>query len=263
MQIQRHLSDLPVMLSIAGHDPSGGAGIQADLESAAALGVQGLSLISCLTVQDSGNVRRLQPVDSDLIGEQLDCLIEDIPIDALKLGLLGSQETLELIAQRITDGHLPHPVVDPVLAAGGGLSLTGERLIEALRQRLLPLTRLLTPNLPEAQQLSGQQSLADAAAALCQSGCQQVLITGGHNDEASLINRLYDANGLVQEWNWPRLPGRYHGTGCTLSSAIAALLGKGIEPITALQQAQEFTWQSLAEARRIGHHQLTPARHAP
>jgi hydroxymethylpyrimidine/phosphomethylpyrimidine kinase len=260
MHSQQLHSDLPVLLSIAGHDPSGGAGIQADLESAAAFGVQGLSIISCLTVQNSANVRRLQPVELELIAAQLDCLLEDMPIHGLKLGLLGSVGLIDWLGQQLAQARLPTPVLDPVLAAGGGLELSDAELIAALR-RLLPQVRLLTPNLPEAQRLSGQQELADCAAALCQLGAEAVLISGGHNPDTELVNRLYDASGLIQEWAWPRLPGAYHGSGCTLAAASAALLAKGCDLIIALEQAQQFTWNSLAQARRIGQHQLNPGRY--
>jgi hydroxymethylpyrimidine/phosphomethylpyrimidine kinase len=254
-------SDLRVMLSIAGHDPGGGAGMQADLEAAIAMGVQPVSIISCLTVQDSANVYRLEPVDTELLGEQLACLLDDMPIHACKLGLLGSAGTAELIADLLQAGRLPPVVLDPVLAAGGGSSLSGKHLKEALRTRLLPHTHLLTPNLPEAQALSDQQNPADCAAALCQQGCEQVLITGGHSGGEMVCNQLFDSSGLLQEWHWPRLPGEYHGSGCTLASATAALLAQGIDRLVALEQAQRFTWQSLAQARRIGRHQRTPARH--
>lgn len=255
-----YLSDLPVLLSIAGHDPTGGAGIQADLETAAALGVHCASLISCLTVQDSGNVARLAPIAAELIAQQLDLLLTDLPVDGCKIGLLGSPETARLLADRVASGKLPPLVLDPILAAGGGTALATQALIDTIKLALFPFTRLLTPNLPEACILSGRRTASDAAAALCDLGCEQVLITGGHEPGNTLRNQLYGPQGLLEEWHWPRLPGNYHGSGCTLASACAALLAKGVPLLAALDEAQRFTWHSLASARRIGRQQLFPNR---
>lgn len=257
-------SDLPVMLSIAGHDPSGGAGIQADLETAAVLGVHGCSLITCLTLQDSHNVRALQPIDNAFIERQLELLLADIPVHACKLGLLGSPDTMDVIASFARTGRLPNLVLDPVLAAGGGTVLGNDDYRQAMTRLLLPQSLLITPNLPEAQALSGQQTPADCAAWLCDQGCDWVLISGGHSpdDQHQVVNQLYGQQGLVRAWPWPRLPGDYHGSGCTLASACTALLAKGLVLETALDQAQAFTWRSLSQAHRIGQGQLFPARHA-
>lgn len=255
-------SDLPVMLSIAGHDPTGGAGIQADLETAAALGVHGTSLVSCLTVQDSHNVLALEPVNTSFLQQQLDCLLADIRPQAVKLGLLGSSETIRLIAGYARAGRLPNLVLDPVLAAGGGKSLSDDDYLQTLTRELLPQCLLITPNLPEALALSGKQDQAEAAAWLCDQGCAWVFISGGHSpdEKGQLINSLYNAEGLQQSWRWPRLPGDYHGSGCTIASAIAALLAKGLALELALQEAQRFVWRSLSEARHIGSGQLFPNR---
>lgn len=255
-------SDLPVMLSIAGHDPTGGAGIQADLETAAALGVHGASLISCLTVQDSHNVQALEPIATSLLQRQLECLLADIRPQAVKLGLLGSSDTMKLIAGYAKEGHLPNLVLDPVLAAGGGKSLSDGDYLQTLTSELLPQCLLITPNLPEALALSGKKDPAEAAAWLCDRGCAWVFISGGHSPDkgGQLINSLYNAQGQQQSWRWPRLPGDYHGSGCTLASAIAALLAKGLALELALQEAQAFVWRSLAQARHIGSGQLFPGR---
>lgn len=255
-------SDLPVMLSIAGHDPTGGAGIQADLETAAALGVHDTSLISCLTIQDSHNIQALEPVATSLLQRQLECLLADIKPQAVKLGLLGSSDTMRLIAGYARAGHLPNLVLDPVLAAGGGKSLSDGDYIQTLTTELLHQCLLITPNLPEALALSGKEDPAEAAAWLCDQGCAWVFISGGHSpdEDGQLINSLYNAQGLQQSWRWPRLPGDYHGSGCTFASAIAALLAKGLTLELALQEAQAFVWRSLSEARRIGSGQLFPNR---
>ena len=254
------LADIPVMLSIAGHDPCGGAGIQADIESAAAFGVHTATVITCLTVQDSVNVHALEPVSTELLKQQIETLLADIPINSCKIGLIGSAETAELLASLLKEPGFPPVVFDPVLAAGGGTDLSGERLLDTIRRRLIPSTTILTPNLPEAQRLTNRETHGDCAAELIQGGCANVFITGGHDDADTVINRLYNQQGLMEEWEWPRLPNSYHGSGCTLAAAIAALLAKGVSLRIAVEQAQHFSLRALTSAVTIGRGQLIPKR---
>ncbi len=251
-------SESPVMLALSGHDPCGGAGIQADIETGTEFGIRVLALISCLTVQDSGNVYQYQPLDPEWLEAQWTTLRADIDFQICKVGLLGSSSIAKWLAKK---KDLPPLVLDPVLTAGGGAKLANNGLTSILCQRLLPRTWLLTPNLPEAQALSGQLTAEDCAQSLCDMGCASVLITGGHDTGNEVINRLFNANGLVADWAWPRLPLGYHGSGCTLASACAALLAKGIPLPMAVEQAQSFTWQTLLNARQIGRHQAFPLRH--
>lgn len=256
-------ADIPVLLAAGGHDPCGGAGIQADIETAAAFGVHAVTAITCLTVQDTVDVRDIEPVAPDLLRRQIETLFADIPIGSAKIGLIGSAVTARLLAELLGKPGRPPLVLDPVLAAGGGTDLSGEGLIETLRSHLIPRCRLLTPNLPEARRLTGRSAAADCAAELTGLGCGQVLITGGHDAGDAVINRLFDAHGQIGEWAWPRLPHGYHGSGCTLASAIAALLAKGIDLSLAVEQAQHFTWHALADAVQIGCGQLVPHRRSP
>lgn len=250
----------PIVLSIAGHDPSGGAGIQADIETVAALGCHAATCISCLTIQDSGNVYRLQPLPPEMVEEQLETLFNDYPVACIKLGLVGSAETASMLG-RVLRKHPDIPLVlDPVLAAGGGTPLAGAQLIEALLEQLLPLATLITPNSVEARLLGAQESLKACAESLLARGCGAVLITGTHDNSSQVINRLYRPRQPADSLSWPRLEQSYHGSGCTLASAIAAGLAHGMMLEEAVACGQKFTWDSLRAGWRPGHGQYLPDR---
>lgn len=250
----------PVVLAIGGHDPVGGAGIQADIEAIVAQGCHAATAITCLTVQDTRNVRRLAPVDPDLLEQQAEAALSDLPVAAIKIGLIGDA----VIGRRLEKLLARHPaipvVLDPVLAAGGGATLSDDDLRRVLLEGLLPRAELLTPNSREARELTGTTALDDCARILLETGCRQVLITGGHEQGAQVINGLYGPEGLRASWAWERLPAEYHGSGCTLAAAIAALLACGLELEAAVRTAQEYTWQALAHGHRLGRGQLLPNR---
>lgn len=264
----------PVVLCISGHDPVGGAGIQADIEAVAANDCCACSAITCITVQDSCNVKNLfvQPVDQVL--SQIQAVLDDIPVAVVKIGLLGNDELAAGIAEILGDSA-PLPVIlDPVLAAGGGAPLSDARLLEAIRQRLLPLVTLLTPNSREARLMAaGPNDLDECARRLLGQGCRHVLITGAHEDGPKVINRLYAPDDRLHVSEWERLPGSYHGSGCTLASAIAARLalacaatpsdpdqGLSAPLLKAVCEGQEYTWQALNQGLRIGRCQYLPNR---
>ncbi len=249
-----------VTLAIGGHDPCGGAGIQADSETISALGGHAASAITCLTVQDTRNVQQLIPVDPQVVTAQAEAVLDDLPVRAIKIGLIGSTPVARALAE-LLKRHPGIPVVlDPVLAAGGGRALAGDTLQQLLLQELLPLTTLLTPNSMEARTLAGAHDLNHCAERLLQHGCAHLLITGAHEAGGEVTNRLYRPGGAVDHWRWPRLPGEYHGSGCTLAAAIAALLARGAPLLEAAYQAQDFTWRSLAGAHRPGRGQALPHR---
>ncbi|HHH40367.1 MAG TPA: hydroxymethylpyrimidine/phosphomethylpyrimidine kinase [Sedimenticola sp.] len=253
----------PVVLSLSGHDPTGGAGIQADIEAISAQGCIATTVVTCLTVQDTENVHRLAPVAPDLVTAQGRTLLADIRVQAFKVGLLGSAEIAGAVAGLLR-AHPDIPVVlDPVLAAGGGAGLADAALLDAIRSRLLPLATLVTPNSVEARRITGGDTPGACADRLLAYGCGAALITGGHEREPRVRNRLYRPGLPVVTHDWPRLPGGYHGSGCTLAASVAALLARGLDLEPAVAAAQESTWQSLSRARRPGRGQMLPCRIAP
>ncbi|HEB95879.1 MAG TPA: hydroxymethylpyrimidine/phosphomethylpyrimidine kinase [Sedimenticola thiotaurini] len=257
-----HPAPPPMILSIAGHDPTGGAGIQADIEAIAACGGRAVTAVSALTVQDTRDVRLLEAVAPELLEAQLQTLLQDIPVQAIKIGLIGSVQNARVIARILGQRPALPVVLDPVLAAGGGGDLASAGLPEAIVDTLLPRVGLLTPNTPEARRLGGDGELATCAHRLLERGCGAVLITGTHEREEAVINRLFRRDLPPLAASWPRLPESYHGSGCTLSAAIATLLGRGFPLEQAVERAQAFTWNSLRLGYRPGAGQYLPDRMA-
>jgi hydroxymethylpyrimidine/phosphomethylpyrimidine kinase len=247
---------LPTVLVFAGVDPSGGAGIAADILAIAAQGAHALPVVTALTVQDNDRVFGVQAVAPEWLRRQALALIDKMVISAVKIGIPGSAANAAVIAQLIAQLRQSRPdlpvVLDPVLASGHGDVLSRDDAVLALAP-LLPVTTVIVPNGPEALALGGE-------AALRAPGCQHVLVTGGHGDGDSVINRWFDAGGGEREWCWPRLPGEFHGSGCTLASAIAAHLAQGVPMQDALDGAQAYCHAALAGAYAIAPGQLMPQR---
>jgi hydroxymethylpyrimidine/phosphomethylpyrimidine kinase len=250
----------PVVLSFSGHDPSGGAGIQADIETLASHHCHAASVITALTEQDTVNVKKLIPQHPDNIVSQALTLLNDLPVKAFKIGLIGHHESAIAIHSIIK--AYPHiPVIfDPVLAAGGGTELSNDLLLTAMIDLLLPCTTVLTPNSQEARKLSKLSDLYECGLMLLSKGCDYVLITGTHESTPSVSNQLFHAHRCVETYTWKRLPASYHGSGCTLASAIAALMAHGLNPLQSVAKAQEYTWLSLNTAYRPGKGQHIPDR---
>jgi hydroxymethylpyrimidine/phosphomethylpyrimidine kinase len=245
---------------VSGHDPGGGAGIQADIEAAAANGAHACTVISCLTDQDSCDVHRLLPQPPVQVLNQARRVLADSPIAALKIGLLGdarlAQGLGELLAKR---PDLP-VVLDPVLASGAGTALANRALEQALRE-LLPRVLLLTPNSLEARHLaSAGDSLAACADRLLELGARAVLITGTHEDGDEVFNRLYRPHAAPEQWGCRRLAASYHGSGCTLATAIAARLAGGEPLAEAVRRGLDYTWHSLEAGWQSGRCQPIPDR---
>jgi hydroxymethylpyrimidine/phosphomethylpyrimidine kinase len=256
----------PIVLSFAASDPTGGAGLQADLLTLASMGCHPLSVVTALTVQDTRGVEALLAIDPDWVSAQARALLEDMPVAAFKLGVLGSAENAIAIADVLEDYPDVPVVVDPVIASGRGDPLADDALIDALRNQIVPQSTIVTPNSLEARRLAEDDvedeglDLDRCAARLLAMGCDYVLVTGTHELGAEVVNTLYGDSGIVRADRWPRLAGSYHGSGCTLASAIAAALANGLGVAEAVRDAQEYTWQALASGFRPGMGQLLPDR---
>ncbi|MDH5425261.1 MAG: hydroxymethylpyrimidine/phosphomethylpyrimidine kinase [Gammaproteobacteria bacterium] len=261
MPIQQPADKKPVVLCFSGHDPSGGAGIQADIEAIAAHGVHALTVITALTCQDSSHVYGFEPVNAHQMQQQAEILLKDIPINAIKVGMTASVAAIKAI-RNILKQHPEIPVIfDPVLASGGGDSLSTEILIDAINTYLLPYCQLITPNIPEALKLAKTDNGLDLAAkSLLESGCQYVLITGTHSEATKIEHRLYHKLQPAISFSNERLAHEYHGSGCTLASSIAALIAQGMSIQAAVQAGLDYTFHSLQHGHAPGKGQLFPDR---
>ena len=254
----------PCVLVFAGLDPSGGAGISADIEAIAAQGAHALPVITALTVQDNDHAYAVYAVDAQIILQQAMTLAAKIEIAAVKIGIVAHAKNATAIANFIGQLQARQPglavVLDPVLASGKGDALALDEAIASL-QALLKVATLITPNLPEALRLAPDSNDAMARAEfLLRHRCEDVFIKGGHGSDEQVCNQWFGSSGQ-RDWLWPRLPGEFHGSGCTLAAAIAGQLAIGANMQTALQLAQEFSQRSLQQAYAIAPGQLIPARH--
>lgn len=257
----------PIVLTFAASDPSGGAGIQADLLTIASMGCHPLSVITAITVQDSLGVDDIFVIDAEWVADQARAVLEDMPVAAFKIGMLGSVETIAAIAAIVSDYPDIPLILDPVLASGRGDELASENMMAALCDMLIPQCTLLTPNSLEARRLSQDENndddepdLTECASRLISMGCEFVLITGTHENTPQVVNTLYGIDGVLASNLWPRLPGSYHGSGCTLASAIAASIAHGLDIFDATKDGQDFTWHALQAGFRPGMGQYIPDR---
>jgi hydroxymethylpyrimidine/phosphomethylpyrimidine kinase len=257
----------PIVLVFAASDPSGGAGLQADIMTLSSMGCPPLSVITAVTIQDTAGVDDVSPIDAEWVADQARCVLEDMPVAAFKLGVLGSVETIAAIAEVVSDYPEIPLILDPVLASGRGDELASEEMVGALRELLIPQTTIITPNSIEARRLAAIEAdddddpdLAECARRLIASGCEYVLVTGTHENTPQVVNTLYGEEGVIRTDSWQRLPGSYHGSGCTLASAIAATIANGLAIGEATKDAQEYTWQTLKAAFRPGMGQYIPDR---
>jgi hydroxymethylpyrimidine/phosphomethylpyrimidine kinase len=253
----------PTVLCLSGHDPGGGAGVQADIEAVAALGGHAATLITAHTVQDTANVRRVVAADFALLKEQAAILSADVEVRAIKVGLLGAPEQVAFIA-RLAERLGTPLVLDPVLRAGGGAELATDALVAAIRDELLPRVTVLTPNAAEARRLAGSDDLAACGEALVAAGAANVLVTGGDEvapeSREAVVNRWHRRDGSSRAFSWPRLPGPFHGAGCTLAAAIATLLARGLPVAAALADAQAYVHTALSRGFSPGHGRRIPGR---
>ena len=252
---------IPIALTIAGSDSSGGAGIQADLKTFAAFGVYGASVVTALTAQNTRGVSGIHPVPAPFVTAQIDAVFADLDVKAVKIGMVGGIATIEAIAAALARWKAAHVVLDPVMVATSGDRLLSSDAVLALRTRLIPRACLITPNLPEAAALldegiaSDEAAIANQGKRLLAMGCQAVLIKGGHAQGAQSIDYLFSGNGMI-ELPAPRIATENtHGTGCSLSSAIAAGLARGEDMEIAVRNAKAWISEAIAAADRlkVGH----------
>ncbi len=253
-------SNRPVVLAFSGHDPSGGAGIQADIEAMISHQCHACSVITALTEQDSRNVKKLIPQNPNNLVRQANTLLSDFKVSAFKIGLIGHHETAEAIFSILKRNPDIPVILDPVLAAGGGTNMANDQLIKVISDKLIPVSTVLTPNSQEARSLTHLQNLNDCGHALVDKGADFFLITGTHEQSQHVDNQVFMAGQSRETYTWERLPNSYHGSGCTLASTIAALIAHGLEPFTAITEAQEYTWNSLQAAYQPGQGQFNPNR---
>lgn len=249
--------DLPIALTVAGSDSGGGAGIQADLKTFHAFGVYGTSALTAITAQNTLGVQAIHPIPLDVVRAQIDAIALDLPPRAMKTGMLATSDLAATVARAIQDHGLENYVMDPVMVATSGDRLLDEDAEEALTTRLLPLATLVTPNLQEARILSGLpvdtlDDMRRAAERLVEMGAGAALVKGGHLQEAEATDLLWDGEDQ-QVWRRPRMETRHtHGTGCTLSSAAAAGLARGLPLVRAVDEALDFVARAIRTAPGLG-----------
>ena len=248
---------MKTVLTIAGSDSSGGAGIQADLKTFAALGVYGTCAITAVTAQDSQGVYAIHQLSPELVAAQIDAVARDIGVDAVKTGMLASADIVRTVAAKVREHRLPNLVVDPVLAAKSGHRLLSEDGLAALKGELLPLCTVATPNIPEAEALVGRrletdEDLQRAAQEIAALGARNVVITGGHASGPEAVDLLYDGRGF-RRFSAARLATRHgRGAGCTFASAIAAWLAQGVGVEETVARAKEYVTAALEHAFALG-----------
>lgn len=246
---------IPIALTIAGSDSGGGAGIQADLKAFSALGVYGASVITAVTAQNTCEVRAIHPIPGQVIAAQIDAVFDDIRVDAVKIGMLGDTNTVELVSQRLAVHKPKNLVVDPVMVSKSGDALLRASAVQMLKDQLLPQASLITPNLPEAAVLldskepTSLQEMEDTVKSLYQLGPQAVLLKGGHMESSDQsIDLLFDGEQII-EFPAQRIPTlNTHGTGCSLASAITAGLASGLTVAEAVEQAKDYIHAAIQAA---------------
>lgn len=242
-------------LSIAGSDCSGGAGVQADIKTMSAIGVYGMSVIVSVVAENTSRVIRAEDVSPEMIACQIDAVFEDIKVDAVKVGMLTTPRCMEVVAERLARYAPPHVVLDPVMYAKDGTALMHEDAVDTYIRKLIPIATLVTPNIPEAERLSGikigdERDVAEAAKVIRGMGARSVLVKGGHSD-GDPVDFLFD--GTERKFSAARIATENtHGTGCTLSSAIAAYLALGLPISEAVAQAKEYITGAIANSLDIG-----------
>ena len=252
-------TEKPVVLVLAGHDPSGGAGIQADIETIANAGCHAATIITSLTAQNTKQVSEIIPQNPAAFQKQIQLVLDDMQIASCKIGMIGEIELVDIIAKELSDLNIP-VVLDPVMSSTSGKTFADEKMCQKILSSLLPLTTLATPNANELRKLTGSTGLNESVDRLLTSGANSVLVTGADEATENVINTFFMSGNKPIEYQWQRLEGSYHGSGCTLSSRIAALLALGEDLKTAIEKAQAYTWNTLSHGLTLGQGQAQPDR---
>ncbi|WP_270171154.1 bifunctional hydroxymethylpyrimidine kinase/phosphomethylpyrimidine kinase [Paenibacillus sp. SYP-B4298] len=257
MTIQHRVARPPRALTIAGSDSGGGAGIQADLKTFQELDVYGMSALTAITAQNTTGVQGVYSLPPEAVAEQIRSIGSDIGVDALKTGMLFSSEIIHVVADSIREQGWTKLVVDPVMIAKGGASLLQAEAIEAMRRELFPLAEIITPNIPEAETLTGrtivtESDLRDAARQLADYGARHIIIKGGHASGSEAVDLLYDGHSFTEIAGRRIETARTHGTGCTFSAALAAGLAQGLAIPAVLEQAKSFIQAAIEDGIQIG-----------
>ena len=254
-------------MTFSATDPSGGAGLQADVLTLASLGCHPLSVTTGITVQDTVGVDSLMALGSEWVNDQARSILEDMDVVIFKCGVLSSLENMTAVAEIVADYPNIPLIIDPVLASGRGDDLANADMLLAMTELLFPQSLLITPNSFEARRLVIEDNeefssitIEECAERLRVMGCENTLITGRHEKTDSVINTLFDHQGQPTPFYWDRLPGNYHGSGCTLTSAIAGYYAQGLSLEVAVEEAQNFTWHTLNNAFKPGMGQSIPDR---
>ena len=257
----------PKVMTFSATDPSGGAGLQADVLTLASLGCHPLSVTTGITVQDTVGVDSLMALGSEWVNDQARSILEDMDVVIFKCGVLSSLENMTTVAEIVADYPNIPLIIDPVLASGRGDDLANADMLLAMTELLFPQSLLITPNSFEARRLVigdneefSSITIEECAKRLRVMGCENTLITGTHEKTDSVINTLFNQQGQPTPFYWDRLPGNYHGSGCTLTSAIAGYYAKGLSLEVAVEEAQNFTWHTLNNAFKPGMGQSIPDR---
>ena len=258
---------LPNVMTFSATDATSGAGLQADVLTIASLRCNPLSIVTGVSVQDTIGVRGLTAINAELVNDQTRTILGDMEISAFKCGLLGSVENIRIIAEILEDYPEIPLIIDPVLASGRGDDLVNAEMMKAMLELLFPKSYLITPNSHEARRMviEGNENFEDLSIDLCAErlkllGSKNILITGADENTEKVINTLYEKSGTVNPFHWDRLPEVYHGSGCTLASAVSAYLALGFNLKTAVEEAQIFTRESLKNASKPGKGQYIPDR---
>ncbi|MDB4521790.1 hydroxymethylpyrimidine/phosphomethylpyrimidine kinase [Gammaproteobacteria bacterium] len=263
--MSKRKSQPPVVMAIGGMDPSGGAGLCADIQTLSAMGCHTAPVVTAITVQDTTGVKNFQLVESNQVRSQMEAVLNDMTVSVVKTGMLGNRGIVSVVFDVLSQWPGIQLVIDPVLSSNSDERLSEHSLIGSIIQQLMPIASLICPNVPEAAILAGKKYLdndVDECAQALNTPDNECdcLITGTHANSNQVINRYYRKGSKVRDWAWQRLQFEYHGSGCTLASAIAAGLAHGMEMEQAMDQAQQFVFNSLLAGFKPGHGQHIPYR---